>query len=76
MDKLRAYLREYGRMSHLARQLRVTPGAICQWNTTRIPAERVLQVEGITGISRHDLRPDLYPRVPVEPPPGDGQAGD
>jgi DNA-binding transcriptional regulator YdaS (Cro superfamily) len=24
-----------------------------------IPADRVLEVEAITGISRHDLRPDL-----------------
>ncbi len=32
------------------------------WGWTRIPAERVLDVERATGISRHDLRPDLYPR--------------
>jgi DNA-binding transcriptional regulator YdaS (Cro superfamily) len=34
--------------------------AISQWR--RIPAERVLDVERITGIPREDLRPDLYPR--------------
>ena len=28
----------------------------------RIPAERVLQIESVTGIPRHELRPDLYPR--------------
>lgn len=27
----------------------------------RVPAERVLQVEKATGVSRHELRPDLYP---------------
>lgn len=27
-----------------------------------LPAEHVLLVESQTGISRHDLRPDLYPR--------------
>ena len=27
-----------------------------------IPAEHVLKTEAATGISRHDLRPDLYPR--------------
>lgn len=26
------------------------------------PHDLVLKVEGLTGISRHDLRPDLYPR--------------
>lgn len=28
----------------------------------RIPAEYVLRVEAATGVSRHDLRPDIYPR--------------
>lgn len=25
-------------------------------------AERVLDIEKVTGVSRHELRPDLYPR--------------
>ena len=28
----------------------------------RLPAEHVLSVEAATGVSRHDLRPDIYPR--------------
>jgi len=28
----------------------------------RLPAEHVLVVEAATGVSRHDLRPDIYPR--------------
>lgn len=37
--------------------------AISGWlKRNRIPAERVLDVERITGVSRCDLRPDLYPR--------------
>ncbi|MBZ4194177.1 MAG: helix-turn-helix domain-containing protein [Candidatus Contendobacter sp.] len=27
----------------------------------RVPAEYVLAVEAATGISRHELRPDIYP---------------
>ena len=27
-----------------------------------LPAEHVLKVEEATGVSRHDLRPDIYPR--------------
>jgi len=27
----------------------------------RIPAERAAQVEAITGIPRHELRPDIFP---------------
>ncbi len=36
----------------------VTSQAISQWK--KIPAERVLDVERITGISRHKLRPDVF----------------
>lgn len=59
---LSEYLRPHGRVASLARALNVSHAAIRQWDFSRIPAERVLQVESITGISRHDLRPDLYPR--------------
>lgn len=36
----------------------VTSQAVSQWK--KVPAERVLDVERITGISRHDLRPDVF----------------
>ena len=61
MYKLTEYLdKEWGRRIALARALKVTPGAITNWK--RVPAERVLEVERLTGVSRHDLRADLYPR--------------
>lgn len=47
--------------SELARRLDISPTAVRKWRA-RIPAERVLDVERITGVSRCDLRPDLYPR--------------
>jgi DNA-binding transcriptional regulator YdaS (Cro superfamily) len=37
---------------------RISPQAVSQWKAT--PAMRVLAVEKITGISRHELRPDLF----------------
>lgn len=36
----------------------ITPQAITQWQ--RVPAGRVMDVERITGVSRHDLRPDIF----------------
>ena len=36
----------------------ITPQAISQWD--KVPAKRVLEVEKITGISRHVLRPDIF----------------
>lgn len=48
----------------LARLLGLRQSHIWNWlhRECRIPAERVLDVERITGVSRCDLRPDLYPR--------------
>ena len=48
-----------GSVTELARALGVRHPALYQW--TRVPAERVADVERITGIPRHELRPDLYP---------------
>lgn len=45
--------------AQLARDLGITHGAVNQW--TRVPAERVIEVERATGIPRQELRPDLYP---------------
>lgn len=38
---------------------KITPQAVAQWK--QVPAERVLDVERVTGVPRHRLRPDLYP---------------
>lgn len=64
MEKLLNWLdAERGRRARLAETLGVLPGAISQW--TQVPHDRVLEVERITGISRHELRPDLS-RIFVE----------
>jgi DNA-binding transcriptional regulator YdaS (Cro superfamily) len=34
--------------------------AITQWKQRGIPATRVLEIEKLTGISRHELRPDVF----------------
>jgi hypothetical protein len=44
----------------LAEALGVDKASITRWAKGRIPAERVIEVERITGIPRADLRPDLY----------------
>lgn len=44
---------------HLALKLGITAQAISQWD--RVPVERVLSVERLTGVPRHVLRPDIYP---------------
>jgi len=63
-----------GGQSALARICGCTPGNINQLlqKERELPAEYVLLVEAATGVPRHDLRPDLYPRglqddVPFRP---------
>jgi len=48
-----------GGTAPLAAALGIKAPSIYSWR--RVPAERVLDVERITGISRRKLRPDLYP---------------
>ena len=56
-----------GGTAELARKLNISRSAVHQW--TKIPVERVLQIETITGIPRHEQRPDIYP--PPDAQPGD-----
>lgn len=44
---------------HMAEKLGVTPQAISQWAQT--PVQHVLSIERLTGVPRHELRPDIYP---------------
>jgi DNA-binding transcriptional regulator YdaS (Cro superfamily) len=51
-----------GGQSALARVLGCTPQNVQRWCASgRVPAERVLSVERATGVSRYELRPDIYP---------------
>ena len=47
-----------GGAAKLVAELGISHAAISQW--TRVPAKHALDVERITGVSRHDLRPDIY----------------
>lgn len=53
-----------GGQAPTSRLVDVTQGAIWQRLNGSKPAaaEWVLKLEAATGISRHDLRPDIYPR--------------
>jgi len=47
-----------GGVAKLAEMLGVSRQAVYKW--TRVPAERAPQIERLTGVSRAELRPDLY----------------
>jgi DNA-binding transcriptional regulator YdaS (Cro superfamily) len=48
-----------GSIAKLARMIGIRPQAISQWDT--VPYNRVIAIERFTGVSCHELRPDLYP---------------
>lgn len=50
--------------SALARGLGVTQPVVWRWinQSKQLPAEHVLKAEELYGVSRHVLRPDIYPR--------------
>lgn len=54
-----------GTPTKLAEAAGVRLPSIYSWR--RIPSGRVLAIERATGISRQELRPDLYPRELIKP---------
>ncbi len=52
-----------GGLSSLAERLKTSPQVISNWRARgSVPAVRVLDLERETGVSRHELRPDIYPK--------------
>lgn len=50
-----------GNTSTLARSLGISHTAVRKWRLLgRPPAERVLEIERVTGVSRYELRPDVF----------------
>lgn len=61
MDGMSLIRAKRGLMARVANDLGLTRAAVVSWK--RVPAERVADVSRITGIPKHELRPDLF-----EPP--------
>lgn len=57
-------VRAAGSQSAFGRLLPRSQSTVFDWlhKNKPLPAEYVLKVERATGISRHELRPDIYPR--------------
>lgn len=64
-------VRKAGGQTALSRLIGCPQTTINTWLKRNWPVapEYVLKTEEVTGVSRHDLRPDLYPREGANPTP-------
>lgn len=62
-EALQAAVMRAGSQSAMARVCGVSQTAVWKWlqSGKRLPAEHCLAVETATGVSKHLLRPDIYP---------------
>lgn len=69
-------IEQIGSQRALARLLNISQQAVSGWVKRRspLPPKHVLAVEIATGISRHELRPDIYP-IEEQPMPGPPPGG-
>ena len=58
-DPITIAVAKAGSIATLAKKAKVRPQAVSQWRR-QIPADKVLLIESLTGISRHKLRPDVF----------------
>lgn len=58
-NPLKRVIKDFGTARALAAALDITPQAVSQWK--KVPIFHVLEIEKLTGIPRHELRPDVYP---------------
>jgi DNA-binding transcriptional regulator YdaS (Cro superfamily) len=65
-EALKIAVEHLGSQAATARLLGVAQPSVWKWlqSGKRLPAEHVLTVERETGVSRHLLRPDIYPTDP------------
>jgi TorA maturation chaperone TorD len=61
---LEQVIRTAGGVRGLSRLLGISQPAISNWK--RVPADRILQVESLTGVPRAIIRPDLYGAAAIE----------
>lgn len=62
MNSIERAVQAAGGPKAVAEKLEIKRQAVEKWiKHERLPADRVLIIEALSGISRHELRPDLYP---------------
>jgi DNA-binding transcriptional regulator YdaS (Cro superfamily) len=65
-DGLKRAIEAAGGQKRLAKRINVTQSQVWYWlmrSKKGVPAERVLDIERETGVSRTELRPDIWPEA-------------
>ena len=65
---IEAAVKKEGSRVRVAELLGITRQAMQQWDTVdgkyRVPPKHVLRLEGMSAVSRYELRPDIYGPAP------------
>ena len=63
IKSLQKAINSIGGQAELAKKLGKKQGHVSIWLTRdkKVPAVMALKIEQVTGVPRHELRPDLYP---------------
>lgn len=61
MTGIESAIRKSGSASALGSAIGVSKMAVSLWRKNGVPADRVLSIFNATGVTPHELRPDLYP---------------
>lgn len=67
MNAIADAIRKAGGPTKLGKALGITRQAVEQWRERVVPPEHVLAIEKLTGITRYELRPDIYGSPPANP---------
>jgi DNA-binding transcriptional regulator YdaS (Cro superfamily) len=63
MNSIQRAVLAAGGATAAAAKLKLTRQAVERWARKKhVPADRVLALEALSGVPRHELRPDLYPK--------------
>lgn len=65
MDALSTAIERAGGVTALAQRLGVVPSAITNWRRRgKVPGDYACKIEGATGVTARELRPDLFRSAP------------
>lgn len=68
MPSVKQIINDWGGAAEMSRALRLPLQTVYSWMLRdAIPATRVIDVERLTGVPRHKLRPDIFPAPPRGP---------